>query len=319
MAQLNCPACYQGMWVDQWGNVCDPQQMGSNMSLNVGSGYHPGNPMWMGTWHGAPPGTGVFGYPTGVPMGHVHCSRPPSPTHSVKSKKSHMSSRRSHRKYSRKSEDSEEDDVEDRRSVFSHNERGERKVRSRDTSSMPREVKRRPTLEKIERGSVVRSKKRDSSSEEYDADSEIQDEDIKIPIVKKVEPPPQEIKSPGGNWECEHCTFVNEADTRVCLVCCKTPTNMPIFHKPPKTEPKTESLAPIRGLERSKSSDDYSKDNSETESVLNKMSKLKINDPIKEPTKKRDANVNAVVQSQKGRASRKISFWPGTKFATLHK
>ncbi|KAL7037872.1 hypothetical protein ACKWTF_009385 [Chironomus riparius] len=30
------------------------------------------------------------------------------------------------------------------------------------------------------------------------------------------------VELPGGNWECEHCTFVNEADTKVCLICCKT-------------------------------------------------------------------------------------------------
>ncbi|GJQ83843.1 hypothetical protein Trydic_g5700 [Trypoxylus dichotomus] len=277
MAQLNCPTCCQGMWMDQWGNVCDPQQMGSNVSLNVPPGY-PMNPMWMGTWHGPPPSSGVFGYPMGMPMGHVHYPRPPSPTHSVKSKKSHLS-KRSYRKF-RKSEDSEEDDVEDRRSVFSHNERSERKIRTRETSSMPREIKRRSTLEKIERLPSVRSKKsaRGSSSEEYDADSEIQDEEPKIPLQTKKsdDAPAQEVKMPDGSWECEHCTFVNESDTRVCSVCCKTPSNMTNFQKPPKVEVKTESLAAIRSLEVNKSSDDYSKDNSETESVLNKMGKIKL-------------------------------------------
>lgn len=306
MAQLNCPACYQGMWIDQWGNVCDPQQMGSNMSLNVPPGY-PMNPMWMGTWHGPPPQPGMFGYPMGMPVGHVHCSRPPSPTHSVKSKKSHLS-KRSYRKY-RKTDDSDEGEIDDRRSVFSHNERGERKVRTRETNSMPREMKRRSTLEKIDR-----SKKsvRDSSSEEYDADSEIQDEEPKAPLAKKSEAPLQEVKLTDASWECEHCTFVNEATTRVCTVCCKTPTNISVSAKPPKSsEIKSETLAP------SKSSDDYSKDNSETESVLNKIGKLQIIADTPLPPKA-TSKINTL-DSKKGRTSRKISFWPGTKFATLHK
>lgn len=314
MAQLNCPTCYQGMWVDQWGNVCDPH-MGSNMSLNVPHGGYPMNPMWMGTWHGPPPSNGMFGYPMGMPpVPHVHCSRPPSPTHSVKSKKSHLS-KRSYRKY-RKSDDTddEDDDVEDRRSVFSHNERGERKIRTRETNSMPREIKRRSTLEKVER-LPNRSKKsiKESSSEEYDADSEIhevENKEIKPQITKK------DPDMPAGSWECEHCTFVNEKDTRVCLVCCKTPTNISNFPKPTQLDEnvKIESLAPST-LERSKSSDDYSKDYSETESVLNKMGKLKIqdNEPLKESLKA------ATLDVKKGRTSRKISFWPGTKFATLRK
>ncbi|KRT79987.1 hypothetical protein AMK59_8366 [Oryctes borbonicus] len=227
-------------------------------------------------------------------------SRPPSPTQSVKSKKSHLS-KRSYRKY-RKSDDSEEDDIEDRRSVFSHNDRNERKVRTRETSSMPREIKRKSTLDKVERLSTVRSKKsaRDSASEEYDADSEIQDEEPKTPIqIKKpTDPSAQEINMPDGSWECEHCTFVNEPDTRVCLVCCKTPTNISTFQEAPKVEVKTDSLAPAGSLERSKSSDDYSKDNSETESVLNKMGKLKV---IEQPII-RDAKVNTL-DSKKGKNS----------------
>ncbi|KAG8240291.1 hypothetical protein J437_LFUL012768 [Ladona fulva] len=29
---------------------------------------------------------------------------------------------------------------------------------------------------------------------------------------------------PNFRWSCEHCTFVNKAGTRVCAVCCKTPS-----------------------------------------------------------------------------------------------
>lgn len=48
---------------------------------------------------------------------------------------------------------------------------------------------------------------------------------------KKVEPvsAPIEVKSSSSKpqtttakWECEHCTFVNEPDARICAICCKT-------------------------------------------------------------------------------------------------
>lgn len=35
-------------------------------------------------------------------------------------------------------------------------------------------------------------------------------------------PPPSD-----SNWQCEHCTFVNEPGVRVCAVCCRTPTTAP--------------------------------------------------------------------------------------------
>nr|XP_022902203.1 putative uncharacterized protein DDB_G0282133 isoform X3 [Onthophagus taurus] len=283
MAQLNCPTCYQGMWVDQWGNVCDPQQVGSNVSLNIPPGY---NPMWMGTWH---PNMGMYPYPMGVNMGHVHCSRPASPTHSVKSRKSYVS-KRSQRKSYRKSDDSD-DDVDDRRSIFSHAERSERKSisRTRESASMPRDLKRRNTIEKMERVPLPRNIRRgsvqESLSEEYDAESEDVSEESPKKIATKIETSTQVgIGTKVGvkdienkEWECEHCTYVNEPGTRICLVCCKTPSALinavenDVDAEPPK----------LTQLERRKSSDDYSKDYSETESLLNKLGKLKVPDDIK--------------------------------------
>lgn len=31
---------------------------------------------------------------------------------------------------------------------------------------------------------------------------------------------------PPVNWECEHCTFVNESDAKICVICCKTRTEV---------------------------------------------------------------------------------------------
>lgn len=304
MAQLSCPSCYQGGWTDC--NVCD--HGGSNMSLNM-------PPMWMGTWHGPPPS--MYPYPVPAYPGHFH-SRPPSPTHSIKSRKSTLS-KKSRKKY-RDTDD--EDEEEDRRSIFSHsNERGERRslgrypdrVRSsREASSMQREVPRRNTMDRLERVSNVRSRHsvRDSSSNESDdeqSESQKESEALEEDSEKIGEPQGVITEVPESNWECEHCTFVNEAGTRVCSVCCKTPTSsvklIPETRQilNPKNLPKSKPNKEIK-LQRSRSSDDYSKDYSETESLLNKMGKINLNEKkLPSPEKK-------------GR-SRKISFWPGTKFS----
>ncbi|XP_018564657.1 uncharacterized protein LOC108906015 isoform X2 [Anoplophora glabripennis] len=330
MAQLNyLPPCCQGAWMNQCG--CEDQR-GSNLSLNVGPGGYPMNPMWMGTWHGPPP-SAMYPYP--VPMGHMHhdarsCthSRPASPTHSVKSRKSTLS-RRSRKKYREVEDTDDEDDIDDRRSTLSHNDRGERKslgsrfiVRERplrDASSMPREVMRRNTIDRIERGSIARSRHsiQASSSETDDEHSDSQKESDVIKeegesdydnnvSAKEI---PSEV--PNASWECEHCTFVNEAGTRVCLVCCKTPTSSDVkivkAADEMKTLPKKNHALSPKNLPVSKSksrdkilrsgSDEYSKDYSETESVLNKMGKLKI--PEAKPA---ESKPSAPIDAKKGKA-----------------
>ncbi|XP_044267798.1 E3 ubiquitin-protein ligase lubel isoform X5 [Tribolium madens] len=290
MAQLNCPGCYQGGWMD-----CGCDRTGSNLSLNMAPGPYPVNPMWMGTWHGPPPST-MYPYP--VPMGHMHHhSRPPSPTHSIKSRKSSMS-KKSRRKY-RESEDTD-DDLEDRRSIFSHNDRSERKSigsrfperqkLSRDTASMPREISRKNS-DRIERISNVRSR-RGSSSESDDEQSESQKESEVLDESEETEVKPiPEI--PTSSWECEHCTFVNDPGTKVCLICCKTAT---VNVKLVKIEEKIEKPEPK--LQTTRSSDDCSKDYSETESLLNKLGKLKTSEPKSpDPKKGKDASEAVSLES----------------------
>lgn len=327
MAQLNYPCCHpQNTWMDC--KMCD-QHGGSNMSLNMPPNY-PMNPMWMGTWHGPPP---MYPYPA-PSMGHLHhdgrsCShsRPPSPTHSVKSRKSLMSKKSRTRNKYRDIEDTDEEDLDDRRSVFSHTDRAERKSGRfadrqrllRDTVSMPREVMRHNS-DRSERVSVTRSRRsvRESSSDsddelEVSKDSMVLDEENESVYdndqnieqnVKESATAVQEV--PKDAWECEHCTFVNEPGTRVCTICCKTPTtNVKLIERNSKTKnlPSTAKQTTKQLLQpKNVSSDDYSKDNSETESVLNKLGKLKVKSPPSPDAKK-------------GRTNRKISFWPGTKFA----
>lgn len=64
-----------------------------------------------------------------------------------------------------------------------------------------------------------------------DADSESESE---VEAYRKAPEKPQDVDAlgpppppPSVSWQCEHCTFVNEAGVRVCSVCCRTPTAAP--------------------------------------------------------------------------------------------
>lgn len=354
MAHLNCPTCYQGVWYDQWGNVCDPQCSNSNLSLNITPGGYPVNPMWMGTWHGPPPSAmGMYPYPVPCHMHHEGQSRAGSPPHSIKSRKSYAS-KASRRKY-RDDEDSD-DEFEDRRSIrsdrklLSSGRHVERPRSLRDSSSMPRDMRRRAPVERVERTSAPRSRRTvpalSSSDEdvypieinEINKDNTVleeMEEENPIRVEDFLEKTNEVPEVPVGKWECEHCTFVNEAGTRVCLVCCKTPTTnaVKLVQNSPRSARKQSAPAVLRQnsasnaksaepqlLQRSRSSDDYSKDYSETESVLNKLEKqlnLADSEVQKASVNVKNKKINEVADQKKGRTSRKISFWPGTKFSPL--
>lgn len=96
-------------------------------------------------------------------------------------------------------------------------------------------------------------------------------EDALVPVPEG--PPP---KTPSFEWECEFCTFTNEPDTKICAICCKTPTTVPIQKKTSNDVANVpqETVAPAASATTAKT------------------------EPIKGRTKK---------------ISRKITFWPGTK------
>lgn len=51
-------------------------------------------------------------------------------------------------------------------------------------------------------------------------------------------------KTPDYDWTCEYCTFVNEANVKICSICCKTPSATAI-RKP--VTPEKEKKPPING------------------------------------------------------------------------
>lgn len=407
MAQLNCPTCYNGMFVEQWGNLCqDPQRSGSNVSLNMPpAGYPmPMNPMWMnpmGPWHGASPNMmGMYPFPmvmtpTSQSESRSH-SRAASPTPSIKSRKSHVS--KAGRKY-------KDDSDEDRHSVFSYADKSERKsvrdraerIRAKKEAEDSRDKRitspeRRDKIDdRLERMSI-RSKREDddfrsdrdllqerretsvkddifervsirnkqdpddfkrekitstdrrrskqknisSESDDYKSDSykeslensEVESKESdkhteEILVVDSIEP-----QIPDQEWECEHCTFVNPAGTRVCTVCCKTPTvkvktlkSTNTTHTKPKTTNKvssgtnTQTTAPQNSNKETKKKTSeagtkFGKNNLDDEPVLNH---------INGAYEGLNSKVKASETQKKGRTLRKITFWPGTKFPPFYK
>ncbi|KAL1491493.1 hypothetical protein ABEB36_012082 [Hypothenemus hampei] len=293
MAQLNYPCC-PNMWMEQQHQCCNH---GSNMSLNVNPG------MWMGNWH-----RNMFPPPYGLPPRACSHSRPASPTQSVKSRKSTLS-KKSRRKY-RDDESSDDEDSNDGRSLISN--RSERRslgrfvVRERplrDTSSMPKEALRRnfsSKSDRSERASVVRSRVSvvESSSEESD-DEESESKEAASESDEPVGKKEEFLKLPDSSWSCEHCTFVNESGTRVCSICCKTPTKKAnLVTKKTQGLRESANKPPLAGgpfkskTQQTVSSDDYSalsKDYSETESMLqNRMEKMNIQEDQKKPPKERE-------------------------------
>lgn len=56
--------------------------------------------------------------------------------------------------------------------------------------------------------------------------------EVKKEIVKEKSPSPELILD--KDWECEHCTFVNEPNSKICVICCKTRTA--VLKKLPKED-----------------------------------------------------------------------------------
>lgn len=91
---------------------------------------------------------------------------------------------------------------------------------------------------------------------------------------------PTAQKAPSLEWQCEFCTFANELNTKICAICCRTPTNAPVnIQKANSTGEAANTIAPA------------------------------VDDEVSKTT-------GSTMGESKGRErklSKKISFWPGTK------
>lgn len=112
--------------------------------------------------------------------------------------------------------------------------------------------------------------------------------DMKIPSSTKPE-----------EWACEHCTFINEAKERVCIVCCKTRTSaLPPLSSP---DPPTSSSTTESHVTSTSNEPNFNL-NSDLEKKL---------DNLKLPISEESGDSSST--KKKGRLRRKISFSFGTK------
>lgn len=110
---------------------------------------------------------------------------------------------------------------------------------------------------------------------EVEVEEEEEDEEKAIVEDERGPPPP----APDHEWQCEHCTFVNEANSKICTICCKTPTQAP---------PKLPST--LNGTAK--------------KSIVEKIGKMVVSPSEDDSTDD--------IGKKKGR-NRKISFFLGTK------
>lgn len=94
---------------------------------------------------------------------------------------------------------------------------------------------------------------------------------IEQKIVQKVEPKEelerptavngsdkQQIEIPLVAWECEHCTFVNEATSKICTICCKTRVEV-LETLPPTVDDDLDVKAISESIMRNENDDSDSK------------------------------------------------------------
>ncbi|XP_032592515.1 E3 ubiquitin-protein ligase lubel isoform X5 [Drosophila grimshawi] len=143
----------------------------------------------------------------------------------------------------------------------------QQKLQQNSTEMQPtskrNEVKRKPEMKDentqaaavVQKSSVTLAKAENSESDyEEEVVEEVPDSETEAdetPAAETVEageddlgPPPS---TPDHEWECEFCTFVNEANVKICAICCKTPCKPPTKPTEKKAitaDTKAESKAP---------------------------------------------------------------------------
>lgn len=122
---------------------------------------------------------------------------------------------------------------------------------------------------------------------------------------------PEIVSTTEHKWECEHCTYVNKAGTRVCAVCCRTTSKNPprTINERRNSRGRVDEVVAVRT--------NMTENNKH---VSNKRQQNKVElDPVEEIAAavnkqlRVTQNEQQQVTTKKGRL-RRISFWPGTKF-----
>lgn len=136
----------------------------------------------------------------------------------------------------------------------------------------PKETKASEVRAKTKTEKPLTTKKSDENERKATLATPESDHEIDETAALPDGPPPT---APDYEWECEFCTFTNAPNTKICAICCKTPTKNAIR----KTSNVTESP---------------------TKERVRKSSVAKKSTTTTSDTKGM-------------KITRKISFWPGTK------
>lgn len=129
-------------------------------------------------------------------------------------------------------------------------------------------------------------------------------------------PPPS---TPDHEWECEFCTFVNEANIKICSICCKTPSVQPkksiktvVLPQQLKTEPDQKESAFSKKLEK--------KVEKQKTGTIKKSPLTSSTSASHQPTSNSSKNLNGGLEFTESTEAfknkgirRKISFLAGTK------
>ncbi|XP_049852715.1 E3 ubiquitin-protein ligase lubel isoform X2 [Schistocerca gregaria] len=256
MAQLNCPSCHghgvmwmpppqqhvmppPGPWMDPSVGGFQHGRTASNQSLHQafdsgggGGGFAP----WGGTWHPGP-------YPAATLQMQLQPPPPPSPALSARRRPASPAA-------SQKS----------RRSLAGSLPRSQQRARQRRPPPSPsssgsltdsdEEEEHRHRGRPPPRAEDVA----DGSAEERDDDEGGGECPRGSGSPSPSPPPAPKPVVPRHEWACEHCTFVNRAGTRVCAVCCRTPSDM--SHTPP---PPPQRRAPATDRARTRATPASSK------------------------------------------------------------
>ena len=398
-----------------------PGRTPSNLSLNIpapgytsgdGSGFVPmwgGGPNNMGTWHGPPPGmyptspTGA--YPLGMsasqtsinvpnsnmlpPNTGLNDCRRTSPAHSTKSTRQHQRRRPVSPTLSVKSTQLNRmtSPVSNLKTSQQYLKAGSPAPSTTSRKSQISRSNRTQTQQNLAKVSQLKHHDTsESSGEEYleniqNDEQDINDNDLNKQPEEEPQLPPVQPVIPTHQWECEHCTYVNHAGTRVCAICCKTPTGLPQrpstdtqhrcklrqkdsessgitsnFETKTRSQKNTSSGTSCRRSSvrstNSRSDTDYNDTRTSTQRrhsefaakqqpqptsddysdipfdegyAAAKFNKLRITQKAKkaveahedpyEGVQMRSSDVDSTKSKRKGMPSRKISFWPGTKFS----
>ncbi|XP_049317234.1 E3 ubiquitin-protein ligase lubel isoform X1 [Bactrocera dorsalis] len=121
-------------------------------------------------------------------------------------------------------------------------------------------------------------------------------------------PPPS---TPDHEWECEFCTYVNEPNVKICLICCKTPSSVPrktstttapaeipIVEERPimvKDKPSVSPERPTAHKEKRSSSTERTKDKPKD----NVKEKEKTKDKVHSTTNRTTASTSTVTTAPK--------------------